>query len=104
MKAILKNNKVVIMDNAKLWKEWMLRAQKTKERLIKQDVIKNVLVSTVFLGQNRNFSSGKPHWFESMIFIDEKEWERQKYTTYEEAIKGHEKMVQYIQDRDSLEL
>jgi len=55
-------------------------------------------ISTVWLGLNHNFcSSGPPLIFETMVFPKEGEYgelDCNRYSTEEEAIAGHEAMVE----------
>lgn len=52
-------------------------------------------VSTVFLALNHNFTGkGPPVLFETMVFPEKEICIR--YCTYEEAVKGHSKMVELI--------
>lgn len=53
-------------------------------------------ISTVWLGLNHQYGDGPPLIFETMVFpskdnLDEQDMER--YSTLEEAKKGHEEMV-----------
>lgn len=56
------------------------------------------MVSTVFLGLNSGFG-GKDLWFETMSYIDG-EWEDQyRYGTWEEAVRGHKRVVREVEKR-----
>lgn len=54
----------------------------------------SVRVSTVFLGADHNFLGGPPLLFETMVFRDGPE-EQERYCTWEEALIGHQKMLEY---------
>ena len=74
------------------WAEWF----ETANRIVKQETLSNKLrVSTVFLGLNHNFGIWKPLWFETMVFPEKDmgDLDMDRYTTWEEAEKGHKKMV-----------
>lgn len=66
--------------------------------------IGNIDVSTVFLGLDHGWSNvEKPILFETMVFThdgcgSEFAGYQERYSTYEEAKAGHEKLVQRIQD------
>jgi len=90
-KAILVGHKVKPVE-LMVWANWFENADK----IVKQETLKNKLwVSTVFLGINHNFGNGKPLWFETMVFPKNGygELDMDRYTTWEEAEKGHKKMV-----------
>lgn len=56
-----------------------------------------VQISTVFLGLDHNFSGeGDPVLFETMVFGGEHNHEMVRYTTWEEAEKGHAEMVKKV--------
>ena len=67
-----------------------------KDRIVKQETLPNGLrVSTVFLGIDHNFGDGEPLLFESMVFgIKDDEEIQQRYSTYEQAEKGHQELVE----------
>jgi hypothetical protein len=70
-----------------------------KNRIIKQETINNKLVSTVFMGINHNFTpGGKLKVFETMVFENDdfKDLYQDRYSTYEEALSGHENAVQWV--------
>lgn len=51
-------------------------------------------ISTVWLGLNHSFDGGKPLIFETMVFSNDKtDGDMDRYSTLEEAQKGHEKFV-----------
>lgn len=61
-----------------------------------------VRVSTVFLGLNHNFYGGPPLLYETMVFGGDLDQECRRYHTREEAMKGHEEMVQEVINTRSL--
>lgn len=73
-----------------------------KDRVIKQTLAtKHHFVSTVFLGINHSLNDKHPVLFETMIFTSktcEKAYEnfQERYTTYKEAIKRHDEIVNQI--------
>jgi len=62
--------------------------------------IDEVMVSTVFLGVNHNLAFGKPHLFETMVFGGEMDGEMQRYSTWDEALAGHEQIVAAVKGKE----
>lgn len=64
--------------------------------------INGYLISTVDLGIDHSFGTEKPLYYETMIFkkdgsdIDFNDLYCERYSTEEEAIKGHEKAIEYV--------
>lgn len=61
-------------------------------RRVARDVIEDQTVSTVFLVINHGWN-GVPLWFETMIFGGPDDQYCQRYTTWEQAQKGHDAVV-----------
>jgi len=77
--------------------EWGKLLKSKEYKILKQEYIKNDrLVSTVWLGSDHQFGEGEPLIFETMVFPKEDwgELDVRRYTTEEEAIKGHKEMVE----------
>jgi hypothetical protein len=75
------------------WAQWF----ETSKRILKQDRIDPILVSTVFLGVDHNFmGEGLPLLWETMIFGGEHDQYQERYTSREEALKGHENALQMV--------
>ena len=74
--------------------EWVKQIE-TGDRSIGRTIIGPYLVSTVYLGLDMCFDGGEPLLFETMVFKDKSsdELDMERYSTGEEAIKGHEVMV-----------
>jgi len=53
-------------------------------------------ISTVFLGIDHNFGDGPPLLFETMVFGGKLDQEQDRYSTYDEAITGHDKMKRRV--------
>ena len=71
-----------------------------ENQIVKKTEIGKILISTVFLGVNHNYSGGEPILFETMIFNDDTEYEYQeRYSTYQKALEGHKKCCQMIMDK-----
>ena len=83
-------------DNAAI-KQYASDMKDPKKKIVKQTRLKNgMLVSTVWLGINHNFGAGVPLIYETMVFDDFdtfNEVDVVRYSTREEARKGHTKMT-----------
>ncbi|KKN75895.1 hypothetical protein LCGC14_0376030 [marine sediment metagenome] len=84
------NHQLIECDDLMKWANWFENA---KRRVAKTTLANDVMVSTVFLGLDHNFGKGTPILFETMIFGGEFDQEMDRYSTWDEAEKGHEKMV-----------
>lgn len=74
-------------------------------KVLKQDDLKNYFISTVWLGLEHGFKDNKPIIFETVVFKNEKQTGidylnlyQERYTTEEEAIKGHEEAINKVLD------
>ena len=77
-------------EDAREWGRWMEGGNRIIQRT---ELESGVRVSTVFLGIDHNFFGGEPLLFETMIFggpLDEYQW---RYSTRQEALKGHDEAV-----------
>ena len=98
--AILEGTKVVPVGLLK----WATYFENIKNRVIKKtNVTKTIEVSTVFLGINHNFLQTTDNvedglWFETMIFGGSLDGDTARTSTYEEALKCHERAVNYVKD------
>lgn len=66
------------------------------DRIVAQDRIGDVLVSTVFLGLNHNFGGGAPILYETMVFGGPLDGEMERYETRAQAEAGHARMVEKV--------
>lgn len=93
---IIDENKKLIPVDFMTWARWF----ETADKVIKKDYVTvsvagpTVEVSTVFLGLNHQFGDGPPLLFETMIFCGPEDGYQDRYSTYEEALAGHEKALQ----------
>ena len=92
---ILDNEKNVVSTND--MKEWGQMFNNTDKRRVARTELKdNVEVSTVFLGLDHQWGDGPPLLFGTMTFgseWDECQW---RYSTWDEAVKGHNEIVSKI--------
>jgi hypothetical protein len=85
------NNKPVpkpVLEAAK----WM--EKNPEKRIVKQEYIGDIHVSTVFLGLDHGWKSSVPILWETMIFGGEHDQYQERYTSYEDAVEGHKVAVQ----------
>ena len=89
-----KNHQPVKCDDLMKWANWFENAdRKVAKTIIDIRLHNEISVSTVFLGLDHNFGEGTPILFETMIFGGKFDQEMDRYSTWDEAVKGHEKMV-----------
>jgi len=87
--------------------EWVQKCGDPQYRIIKQEDIDKYSISTIWMGLDMNMFGNPKHIFETMIFINEgTEEEQQKdplnlyqerYSTEEEAMKGHEIAIAIVE-------
>lgn len=65
-------------------------------KTVKRDEIGDILVSTVFLGLDHGWDSDVPVLWETMIFGGKHDQYQKRYTSYKDALKGHEKALMLI--------
>ena len=69
---------------------------KRRVALYEQD---GIIVSTVFLGLDHGWDDNRPPvLFETMVFGGSLDQERERYCTLDEAVAGHERMVQCVKE------
>ena len=83
---------------------WSKLMEDREYKTVKQEYLPDgKWVSTVWLGLNHNFGVGKPLIFETMVFSKKDDWndqDEERYSTLEEALAGHKKMVKKWKDKD----
>lgn len=89
---ILVNKKPVKCDDLLTWTKWF----ENTNRRVKETVIGNVYVSTVFLGLDHSFGESKPLLFETMVFGGDLDSEQERYSTWKQAEKGHQQMIKKV--------
>lgn len=68
-------------------------------KIVKQDKIDDVFVSTVFLGMDHSFSNKPGHQpvlWETMIFGGEHSDYQERYTSHHDALEGHQRALELI--------
>jgi hypothetical protein len=98
----LKNRVPVATSDTVAWAKWFESSQ--AERRVCFTQIKDVRVSTVFLGVDHNFSDdGQPILFETMVFGGAMDGFQQRYCSWDDALVGHRHVLQdiYRNERES---
>ena len=91
-KYILRGHKAVPEPDVIKWGEWFEKA----DRKVARTEIDNVKISTIFLGLDHSFGLGRSLLFETMVFGGSLNEEVDRYTTWEEAVAGHDRMVERV--------
>jgi len=68
-------------------------------KAVKQELIGDVRVSTVFLGLNHSYEGGDPVLWETMVFEGDYDGYQERYTSYEDALRNHEFVVEMIKNK-----
>src|SRR5213075_3113938 len=76
------------------WVRWI----ETSHRIVRQERVGAVNVSTVFLGLDHQFGNGPPVLYETMVFGGPLDREEDRYSTRDEALAGHARMVARVKD------
>lgn len=91
--------------------QWARLSDDREYKVLKQSTECGKMVSTIWLGLDHSFSGGSPLIFETMVFLTNRDGEVEtwneiaadRYSTEEEALKGHEEMcLSYIRPLDLL--
>lgn len=83
---ILNEAHVPVPVSTRQWAGWFENAA---NRIVQQDTIKGVRVSTVFLGLDHSFAGGPPLLFETMIFGGELDGSQERCSSWDEALEMH---------------
>lgn len=95
MNYILNGKKPVLEPNIMKWGKWF---QDTPNRTVKKSNVGNVKVSTVFLGVDHGYDGKEPVLFETMVFGGSMDEEMLRYKTWEDALYGHNQMVESVKE------
>lgn len=78
------------------WARWFEKADRSVK---KTQLPGDVMVSTVFLAIDHRFGGlGMPILFETMVFGGPMNQEMDRYSTWEDAEKGHDAMVKKVKE------
>ncbi len=91
-KYILQGHVPVVEPDLIAWATWL----ETADRIVAADDLDGteLRVSTVFLGLDHQFGNGAPLLFETMIFGGPHDGYQQRYSTWDEAIDGHQRALE----------
>lgn len=94
------DKKVVECSNALEWGKWF---ENFDNRAIADDYVGEwhespCCVSTAFIGIDLNYGFGELHLFETMVFGGKLQDYQQRCSTYEEAIKQHNRVLRLVKD------
>jgi len=89
------NNKPVSKPTLEV-SDWLEENQ--EKRVVKQDHVGDVFISTVFLGLDHSWprDNNIPLLWETMIFGGEHDQYMDRYTSYEDAVEGHQKALNLV--------
>lgn len=88
------NNKPVASASIIEAAEWL---EKNPERkAVKQEHIGDIFISTVFLGLDHAWNSDIPVLWETMIFGGDHDQYQDRYTSYEDALEGHQTALNLV--------
>lgn len=69
-----------------------------KQHRVASSTVGEVYISTIFLGTNHNWwPNGIPLYFETMIFHGKYDGWMQRWSTWDQAMTGHERVVRTIE-------
>ena len=88
------NNKPVKATSIMEAADWM--ENNPERKAVKQEHIDEIFVSTVFLGLDHAWNSDIPVLWETMIFGGEHDQYMDRYTSYEDALEGHQTALNLI--------
>ncbi|MCJ7828738.1 MAG: hypothetical protein MUP81_03235 [Dehalococcoidia bacterium] len=94
-KYILDGHRPIIEKDLLTWGKWI----ETADRKVARTEIGQVKISTVFLGLDHQFGEGEPLLFETMVFGGKYDQEQERYSTWDEAEKGHKKWVKKVEGK-----
>jgi len=97
MTYVLEGKKAVPCHDIENWGKWF----ETAFRVVAQDQVADVRISTVFLGLDHNFTGlGPPLLFETMVFHGDDGEQVGRYPTWEAAEAGHQKVLKILRMPD----
>lgn len=85
------------VDDILEWAQWFESA----DRHVKQTVIGEVRISTVFLGKDHSYNGRHPVLFETMIFGGEYDQYCDRYRTWAGAEHGHERCCKMVLESEN---
>jgi len=101
------NDEPKLCESIEEWGAFM--GDPNNKRLVKVTLLANGgRVSTVFLGADHSFGNARPLLYETMVFVSDHshgvgeglDGAMQRYTTRDEALAGHDKMVEMVYEEE----
>ena len=77
--------------------EWL--EENPERKAVKQEHIDDIFISTVFLGLDHAWNSGTPVLWETMIFGGEHDQYMDRYSSYEDALEGHQTALNLVNNQ-----
>jgi hypothetical protein len=97
------NDKHEVIECSRTWWSNEYEDFEKNRRVAKTDIKEGVSVSTVFLGMDHGFGQhDKPIVFETLVFGGKLDEEMCRYSTWEEAVKGHQLMVKACMEAENI--
>ncbi len=83
-----------------VWAKQFEEMSKADTRHVAEDMINGYHISTVWLGLDHNYYGGPPLIFETMVFHGDSSGDiyMDRYTTWDQAVDGHKKAIQWVLD------
>ena len=91
---ILDENNKPVRSTIIQYGEWL--EENPERKAVKQEHIGDVRISTVFLGLDYAWHSDIPLLWETMIFKGEHDQYMDRYTSYEDALEGHQTALNLV--------
>lgn len=92
-KYILDGHEAVPEPYLMKWGAWLQSA----DRVVKKTKLPDCEISTVFLGLDHGYDPSKPPLiFETMVFGGKFDQEMERYSTWDEALSGHQTMIEKV--------
>jgi len=89
------NNKPIAAASITEAAKWL--DENLERKVVKQDYVGDIWISTVFLGLDHAWPKGNtPVLWETMIFGGEHDQYQDRYTSHEDALEGHEVAVELV--------
>ena len=95
MNYILNGKKTAAEPNLIKWAQWFENAN----RIVAKTITGGIKISTVFLGIDHSYDDKEPILFETMVFGGPMDEEMLRYSTWEDALYGHQQMVESVKEK-----
>ena len=92
-----KENNPVLIDSVTEWVRIYVKMNRRVQSTKLPEL--NASVSTVFLGLDHQWGVGPPILFETMIFGSDLDGYQERYSTWDEAVKGHKIAVELLRPK-----